>query len=103
MSMDYFIDITLDAQFDELSISKVLIRGRENGFTYYDHIICKRYDDSPILTPTQAATKIVAALRNKIEDGPTVYTNIGDTTVFISFYKNRRWLFGIAYWWFWCT
>lgn len=88
MSADYAIEIVLDLSFDETNISEILVRGYKKGFIYYDHIMGERYEDAPILTPSQAAKKIIIASQNKIEGGPSVFVNIGDTFAFFWFYKT---------------
>jgi hypothetical protein len=39
----------------------------------------------------QAAEKIVNVEKNNLDDTPSVYTNIDDTTAFLSFYKDEEW------------
>lgn len=89
MSTDYSIKFKLHASYNEANIEKVLRRGTEKSFTYYDHVLGERYEESPVLNAKQAAKKIVDAYNDKLEGGPCVYTSFDKGSIaFIWFYKS---------------
>ena len=86
------MDVTLVAKFqNKLNILKILENGSRLGFIYYDQIMGKKYENSPILTPNQALEKIINSIELDLEGGPTVYTRINEQScAFLSFYDNEE-------------
>lgn len=92
MSRNYFVDITLFAEFQKKSnILKILEKGCQLGFIYHDHITSKTYESSPILTPNHALEKVFKSIELNTEEGPTVYTRINeDSYAFLAFYDDEK-------------
>jgi hypothetical protein len=92
MSLDYTIKIKLDALYSEENILKILKRGASKGFIYYDQITLEQYLNVPVVSPKQAAGKIINAYKAKLE--PSVYASLGDIfSIHFWFYEtDDEWL-----------
>jgi len=80
MSIQYYVNLKLNALYKHENIKKILQRGIDQGFCYYDHILGERYGESPILDVDQAVNKVIKAYEDNLEGGPCVYTKINETT-----------------------
>lgn len=90
MSKYYSIDIKLHAECNEYNIAKILERGSQNGFKYYDGIGEIRDKKTGLLGARTVAKKIMEAYETEPELGPCVYTilpNDHDDNVYLWFYK----------------
>jgi len=91
MNIDYSIKIKLHVECKEENIKKILVRGEQQGFKYYDHVMGVQYSEASILDARGATQKIIKAYKDKPEDGPCVYTILNSTTetcAFLWFYKS---------------
>ncbi|MDR3549891.1 MAG: hypothetical protein P4L31_00620 [Candidatus Babeliales bacterium] len=89
MSIQYYIDLKLNATYSKENIIKILQQGLKRDLCYYDHILGERYENSPTLNAEQAANKVIKALEENIDGGPCVYAKIEETNGFLSFYKSE--------------
>ncbi len=90
MSKDYSIKVTLDVAFNENNIQKILLRGLDKNFEYYDHILGERYKNSPLLDVRGATQKIIKARINNLEEGPCVYAVFEkNSSVHLCFYESE--------------
>lgn len=79
MSRDYYIDIILGINFTEKNIFKVIKKGAELGFVYYDNIPYETYEDSPIVDYYHAYNNIKNWLFiNQPKDYPFLYIKLKD-------------------------
>jgi hypothetical protein len=91
MSRNYSIQFKLNAFYNETNIQKILQRGLENGFKYYDHIWGEKYEDAPILDAKRATEKVMKSLYDEMDGGPCVYTTFQKESVaFLWFYKSEE-------------
>ncbi len=90
MSKDYSIKITLETAFNEFNIQKILKKGSNKGFKYYDHVWGERYENSPLLDAAGATQKIIKARINNLEEGPCVYSVLEkDSNAHFYFYESE--------------
>ena len=90
MKKEYFIDIVLDAQFDESNIYTILESGHKKGFKYLSYM--KNFKQ--VLNTKEAAEEII--LGTQVDDLPSVFTILNaevpkddvPANVTISFHKD---------------
>lgn len=90
MSILYSISITLDAEYNNITIRNILEKGRAKGFIYYDNILDQYNDNPSTIQPEDAAHKLIQAQELSLELGPRILTILdqdGDNAS-IWFYKK---------------
>lgn len=102
MSIDYSVNLTLYATYNEENILKILQKGSSLGWIFYDQILGELYEEAPILNAEQALQKILRAIKEDIEGGPTVYVKFANPGyAHLSFLEENKFLrcdlFGISY------
>jgi len=91
MSKIYSINIKLMAESDKDNIAKVLARGAQKGFKYFDNIGEETYDNMLIIDAQKAAQKLVESYQTKPELGPCVFTHMPDPDDPAGFDDVRLW------------
>lgn len=89
MSKDYFLNVILGIKYNDSNIFKIIKKGSDMGFIYYDYIWGKRYENSPQLTPEQAFDKV-----KQTNDIP----NNSNKSLFLNFSNNL-----FSHMWFYTT
>ena len=87
--MYYSISIKLHAECNKDNIAKILERGAQKGFRYYDEIGEIKTGSQELLDTKTIAQKIIDAHVTKPEYGPWVKTILeGDSSAFLGFRKT---------------
>ncbi len=87
MSIQHAVSVILNGHYKKENIQNILQKGISKGFIYYDHILGERYEESPVLDAERAAEKVIKALKEDTDGGPSVYTHFDDNNGFLFFYK----------------
>ncbi len=74
--MEYGITAVSLAPYNFDTVAKILRNGSQIGCIYYDFILGERYEESPILTPEEAADKVIKGDEDNMH---CIYTRYEDT------------------------
>lgn len=89
MSIVYSIEVKLDVSYSKDIVCKILAKGKNKGFIYYDKIINQDIDNPLPILPEEAAVKLIQAQELLLDLGPRVLTILGgDDNASLWFYKN---------------
>ncbi len=92
MSRNYLVNVTLGIHYNKANILKIIKKGGDIGFTYYDYIFGHRYEESPVLTPEEAFYKYIQ-LKNDPDANHALYSEISKGHFsHISFYNDSGYL-----------
>ena len=96
MSTQYFIDLKLNASYNEETIGHILQHGEMLGFSYYD--ASKGIGTDSIIPSAKDATKIfIKSIEDKYEDGSILRVKVDDNTyAFLNFYKSEEGWFTVS-------
>jgi hypothetical protein len=90
VNINYGIVFELDNKFSELTIQKLLTRGIELGFLYYDYIPEKNTIDSPLLDAQEATKKVLTFVKFSDPYGRNVQVKYNDTMFTLFFYEEKN-------------
>lgn len=86
MSVSYYIDIKLNAEFNKKNIMHFLKKAEDLGFVYFDQIPGERYLDARTLDSSEAYEKLLNPGYDDI--GPYLLVKFEDTYFDLSFYSE---------------
>lgn len=90
MSKSYFVITTLGIEYCETNIKKIIRKGSEIGFIYYDFIMGEQYQDSPLLSYEKAFERVINMKKKPDEDDSLFFKISMKHFAHLWFYKTEE-------------